>query len=71
MLQEYCKHTDSKEKLGTPSRLDPNGNRYSVTLDEVAGIRKELMTLGKTLKSQPPISKLIMNVAYQHLLLSS
>jgi tRNA-dihydrouridine synthase A len=81
VLEEFCKHADSEEELGDPVKIrrfitkavttlftgEPNGKRYRIALDEVAGIPKKLNTLGKTLEGQPPISELIMNVAYEHL----
>jgi tRNA-dihydrouridine synthase A len=81
VLKEYCKHADKEEELFDPSKIrrfitkaitplfagEPRAKRYRVALDEVAGIPKKLLSQGKSLEGQPPISELIMDIAYRHL----
>lgn len=77
ILQEYGKHADYEEQLWDPVKIrrfiikalthlfagEPNGKRYRIALDEIAGIPKKLKLQNKSMASQPPISELIMNAA--------
>lgn len=81
LLQEYVKHADAEEAAGDPVKIrrfivkaivplfagEPNGKRYRIALDEIAGLPKKLHQQGKTLEGLPPISELIMNAAAQTL----
>jgi tRNA-dihydrouridine synthase A len=81
VLTEYCKHADGEEENGDPAKIrrfivkaivslftgEPRAKRYRIALDQLAGIPKKLKVEGKSLESQPPISELIMNAAYEHL----
>ena len=81
VLQKYGEHADAEEKLGDPSKIrrfivkaitplftsEPNAKRYRVALDKIAGLPKQLAAHGKTMEGQPPLSELILNVAYEHL----
>ena len=81
ILQEYCKHADREEELFNPSKIrrfitkaitplfagEARSKRYRIALDEIAGIPKKLESQGKSLEGQPPISELIMDIAYTHL----
>ena len=81
ILQEYGKHADAEEKLGDPTKIrrfivkaisplftsEPNAKRYRIALDKIAGLPKQLAAHGKTIEGQPPLSELILNVAYEHL----
>lgn len=77
ILQEYGKHADYEEQLWDPVKIrrfiikavtplfagEPNGKRYRIALDEIAGIPKKLKLQNKSISGQPPISELIMNAA--------
>lgn len=77
ILQEYGKHADYEEQLWDPVKIrrfiikavtplfagEPNGKRYRIALDEIAGIPKKLKLQNKSMLGQPPISELIMNAA--------
>jgi tRNA-dihydrouridine synthase A len=81
ILQEYCKHADREESVWDPSKIrrfivkaisplftaETNSKRYRIALDEIASLPKKLESQGKTLEGQPPISELILNVAYDKL----
>lgn len=81
VLQEYVKHADAEEAAGDPIKIrrflvkaitplfagEPNGKRYRIALDEIAGLPKKLELEGKSLHNYPPISELIMNAAMESL----
>jgi tRNA-dihydrouridine synthase A len=81
VLTEYCKHADLEEEMGDPAKIrrfivkaitplftgEANSKAYRVGLDMIARLPKMLMSEGKSLESQPPISELILNCAYDHL----
>jgi hypothetical protein len=81
ILQEYGKHADYEEQLWDPVKIrrfiikavtplfagEPNGKRYRIALDEIAGIPKKLKLENKSMSNQPPISELIMNAAMETL----
>lgn len=81
ILQDFGKHADAEEANGDPVKIrrfivkavtplfagEPNGKRYRIALDEIAGIPKRLFLQGKTLEGQPPVSELIINAAMENL----
>lgn len=81
ILKEYGKHADYEEQLWDPLKIrrfiikaitplfagEPNGKRYRIALDEIAGLPKKLKSQNKDLTSQPPISELIMNAALDNI----
>jgi len=81
ILKAYCKHADDEEERGDPARIrrfitkaitplfagEPNGKKYRIALDEIAGIPKKLKAQAKSLAGQPKISELIMNCALDSL----
>jgi hypothetical protein len=81
LLTEYGKHADKEEESGDPVKIrrfitkavmtlftaEPNGKRYRIALDEVAGLPKRLQLEGKNLDGYPPLSEMILNAAHSHL----
>lgn len=81
VLQAYGKHADAEELLWDPVKIrrfivkaatplfagEPNGKKYRIALDEIAGMPKKLMQQGKSMEGQPAISELIMNAALDNI----
>jgi len=81
ILEDYGRHADAEEQASDPVRIrrfivkavtplftgEPKAKRYRVALDKIAGIPKKLLSEGKNLDDQPPLSELIMNAAMEQL----
>jgi len=81
ILEAYGRHADAEEEMGDPTKIrrfivkavmplftgEPNGKRYRIALDAIAGLPKTLHKQGKSLAGQPPLSELILNAAMEHL----
>jgi tRNA-dihydrouridine synthase len=81
ILKEYGKHADTEEAAGDPVKIrrflikaitplfagEPNGKKYRIALDVIAGTPKKRHAKGKTLEGLPPLSELILNAAMEHL----
>lgn len=81
ILEAYGRHADAEEAMWDPVKIrrfltkaiaplftgEPNGKRYRIALDEVAGLPKKLFLQGKSLDGLPPVSEMIMDCAMKHL----
>ncbi len=78
VLEAFGRHADAEEEIWDPVKIrrfiikavtplfagEPNGKKYRIALDEIAGIPKKLLKEGKSLDDMPPISELILNAAH-------
>ena len=81
VLQAYGQHADAEEQIWDPVKIrrfivkaatplfagEPNGKKYRIALDEIAGIPKKLNQQGKSMEGQTPISELLMNSALENI----
>jgi tRNA-dihydrouridine synthase A len=81
ILEEYGKHADAEELLWDPVKIrrfivkaatplfagEPNGKKYRIALDSIAGMPKKLLQQGKSLEGQLPLSELLMNAAMENI----
>lgn len=81
VLKAYGRHADMEEANGDPTRIrrslvkaisplfagEANAKRYRIALDEIARRPKQLLSEGKSLEKQPPLSDLILQAAMENL----
>jgi len=79
VLEAFGRHADAEEEIWDPVKIrrfiikavtplfagEPNGKKYRIALDEIAGIPKKRLKEGRGLEDMPPISELILNAAHK------